>query len=217
MPLTLIQQFFYFLMVAALYASPLILLVLFLSWRKKAMTKGLVLVAAGLLLGAGLLQSSFQFSMLGESSRYEEEQRSLADYRGDISAPVASSGAYVGTERMGDLDYRLYQFPALDGSRRTLEVAVPPPGINAVAFLRHSIALLPELAAARLVVWSDNISMNPAQAPARFFSEYLSGADPYEFDEHTVLVSFRARNSTVVYPGAVGDEEWIWRDAVNEL
>lgn len=216
MPLTLVQEYFYFLTVAALYGSPIILLVLYRGLRKRAILKGMALVLAGLLLGAGLLQSSSQFSFLRESARYEEESRALADYS-DVTEPVSSTGSYVGSERLGSYDYRVYQFPALDGSARWLEVVVPPPGINAAGYLRHNRERLPEVTTARLVIWTDQISLNPSLAPEQFFSTYLSDEQPYAFNEHTVLVNFRARRSTVIYPAQANEKPWIWRDAVNDL
>ena len=216
MPMTLVQEYIYFLFVAALYGSPVILLVLYRGWRKRAILKGTALVLAGLLLGAGLLQSYSQFSYLQESARYQQETQALADYS-DVAEPVSSIGSYVGSERLGSDDYRVYQFSALDGSPRWLEVVVPPPGINAAGYLRHNRERLPEVAAARLVIWSDQISLNPSLAPEQFFSSYLSGEQPYEFNEHTVLVNFRARRSTVIYPAQTNEEPWIWRDAVNNL
>ncbi len=221
--MTMIQQFFYFLMLAALYGSPLIVILLYLSWRNKAVTKGLIVIFAGLLLGAGLLQSSFHFSMMRESASYSSEQEALAAYAGDnADSTIAAvyTGSYVGIEVAGSsagLDYSVYQFAALDGSGRWLQVLLPPPGIGAVATLRHSNEPWPENDPARLVVWSSAISLNPAVMPEEFFRQYVPGADAHAYGRHTVMVNFRARRSTVVYPGEAGATEWIWRDGVNDL
>ncbi|MCI5107551.1 MAG: hypothetical protein MRY76_12610 [Pseudomonadales bacterium] len=220
MPMTMIQQFLYFLMLAALYGSPLILILLYLSWRNKAMTKGLIVILAGLLLGAGLLQSSFHFSMMRESASYSGEQEALAAYAGDNARLSVYTGSYVGTETggsAGDLEFSVYQFAALDGSDRWLQLLLPPPGIGAVAYLRHASDPWPEMEAARLVVWTSAISLNPAVMPEEFFRQNVPGGDAHAWGRHTVMVNFRPRRSTVVYPGEAGATEWIWRDGVNEL
>lgn len=220
MPLNMIQQFLYFLMVTALYGSPLILILLYLSWRNRSLKKGLVVTGAGLLLGAGLLQSFFHFGLMRESASYSAEQSSLADYAGDNSTPSVHTGSYIGTEpggSDGDLEFAVYQFAALDGSDRWLQVVVPPPGIGAVATLRHVSNAGTELEAARLVVWSDAISLNPAMAPVEFFERHVAGEDAHDYGRHTVMVNFRARRSTVVHPGEAGADKWIWRDGINDL
>jgi hypothetical protein len=218
--MTMIQQFLYFLMLATLYGSPLIIILLYLSWRNKAITKGLIVILAGLLLGAGLLQSSFHFSMMRESASYSSEEEALAAYAGENARPSVYTGSYVGTETggsAGDLEYSVYQFAALDGSDRWLELVLPPPGIGAVAYIRHTDDPRPELEAARLVVWTSAISLNPALMPEEFFQQYVPGGDAHAYGRHTVMVNFRPRRSTVVYPGEANAAEWIWRDGVNEL
>jgi hypothetical protein len=218
--MTMIQQFLYFLMLAALYGSPLIIILLYLSWRNKTMTKGLVVILAGLLLGAGLLQSSFHFSMMRESASYSSEEEALAAYAGDNARTAVYMGSYVGTETggsAGDLAFSVYQFAALDGSERWLQLVLPPPGIGAAATIRHVRNPLPEIEAARLVVWTSAISLNPALMPEEFFQQYVPGEDAHAWGRHTVMVNFRPRRSTVVYPGEAGATEWIWRDGVNDL
>ncbi|MEQ8313253.1 MAG: hypothetical protein RL839_08835 [Gammaproteobacteria bacterium] len=217
MPLTTIQQFFYFLVVAGLYGSPLIFVILYLSWRKKSIAKGFVVIAVCLVLGAGLLQSSFRLSTMREANNYNREQGALSDYAGNISGTSTYAGAYVGLETIGSLEYSVYQFAALDGSDRWLRVLVPPPGIGAAAFLRHDSESQSELEPARLVVWTDAISLNPSLAPVDFFEQFVPGEAAHEFGRHTIMVNFRARRSTIVHPGEAGADRWLWRDGVNEL
>lgn len=217
MPMTLVQQYAYFLGVVLIYGSPLILLALYLSWRRRALTKGIGLTLAGCLVGAALAQAAFHLHLETDARNYRAEARALADYSDGGETTTVVAGRYVGTERIGTLDHRAYQFPALDGSDRWLEVVVPPPGINAAGFIRHGDRERTAESDARLVVWPSSIRLNPALAPESFFAQYLPGEDPHALGVHTLIVGFRPRRSDVVYPPARGAGEWIWRRAVTEL
>lgn len=217
MPMTLVQQFVYFLGVALIYGAPLILLALYLSWRRQALIRGIALVITAWMGTAGALQVYSLVGMKADSLRYDSESRVLADYSGAGDATHVVPGHYVGTEAHGAYPYRVYQFPALDGSARWLEIVVPPGAINGAGYLRHADVRRSPLAAARLVVWPHAISMNPALAPEEFFDRHVAGEDAHAFAEHTLIVAFRARRSNVVYPPEPGATAWVWRDAVNDL
>ncbi len=217
MPMTLLQQYFYFLGVGLLYGAPLILLALFVSWRRRALLKGAALVLAAVLISAGLAQVAFFLDLKSESFEYDAESRALAGYAGVGETTSVVRGRYVGTEPHGQFDYGVYQFPALDGSSRWLEIVVPPGTINGAGFIRHAAARRPAAAPARLVVWPHAIGMNPSLDPEGFFARHVAGEDAHAFGEHTLVVAFRARRSNVIYPPAPGAARWVWRDAVNDL
>lgn len=188
-----------------------------MGWRNKALPRAVSSIVVGSVVGAGLFQASWHLSIANEGRRYEAETRQLSAYAGELREPLVVTGELVGSETHGEYEFAVYQFPALDGSRRWLEVVVPPPEINAVAFLRHNPIRWSAEAEARLVVLPDSIQMNPALAPEEFFARHVRGEEAHSYGQHTVLVSFSARQSRVVYPPAANAQQWLWRDAVNEL
>lgn len=217
MPMGPIQLYVYLLMVVLMFGSPLIFIVLLVSWRKKALGKGLVFVLFACIVGAGLLQGLFYQDLDQESRQYEASQEELQTYIGGTQSTEVVLGALTGSETHGSYDYAVYQFPALDGSGQMLEVVVAPPTVNGVGYLRHSRRELPALAEARLVVWPNEIGMNPSLAPQAFFDQHVRGLDAHAYGEHTLIVQFSPRRSTIVYPPEAGAEKWLWRDAINSL
>jgi len=217
MPMSLTGEFLYFLMVAALYGSPLIVLGLIVAWRRGRVARALKTVALAVPLAALGLQLLAHLDVSVAGIRYDRESDAIAAYLGDPRRMDVVRGSFVGIQQHGGLAYRRYQFPSLDARRDALlEVSVPPEGITAIASIRLSDDIQPEQAQARLMLWPAHVGLNPAMATDQFFQEHFPGERSESFGPHTLIVGLRPRQSIVVRPSATGSS-WRWSDATLEL
>jgi|GEM_PF-4489068 len=217
MPMTLLAQFTYFLLIVLLYGSPITLVVLYLGWRRKQLAKAAFGLLTVNLIAAGLAVAGVHLSARQDAVNYQAGLDSIEAYVGDPARLSVVQGRFVGTETHGGYDYRYYQFPALDGSARELEMVVPPDGINAAAYIRHGAQSKPGIDSARLIVWPRHIGMNPSLQPEAFFAEHVEGEVAHSFGQHTLIAALRPRDSVIVYPPQPEAETWLWRRAVLEL
>lgn len=217
MPMTLIQLYFYFLMVILVYGSPIMVIVLFVSWRNKRLAKDSLRLLAVTLLVAGIAFGGFQLSLQRSVQNHQAGLNDIEAYLGDTAQLSVVQGRFVGTEPHGDYDYPYYQFPALDSSDRVLEMVVPPDGTNAASYVRHASQFKPAIEDARLVIWPRHIGMNPSLQPEAFFAEHVPGETAHSFGEHTLIAQLMPRDSVIVYPPFANAEEWLWRRAVWDL
>tara|TARA_B110000444_G_scaffold224951_1_gene228473 strand:- start:814 stop:1461 length:648 start_codon:yes stop_codon:yes gene_type:complete len=212
--MTLIQLYFYFLMLVLMYSSPISFLVLFFGWRKKYLAKSFLGLLAVNLLIAGVAVGGFQLSQQRNAASYQAGLDDIEAYVGDPAQLSVVLGRFVGTEPHGDYDYIYYQFPALDSSDRVLEMVVSPPKVNGAGYIRHASQFKPAIEDARLIVWPRHIGMNPSLLPEAFFAEHVPGENAHSFGEHTLIAGLRPRDSVIVYPSEAGAVKWLWRRAV---
>ena len=217
MPMSLMQEYLYFLMVASLYGSPFIAFAIWRGVRKKRLAPiikalcwivPLAPLALMLLLRGGILVGMFGM---------EREKTAIDRYLGDPARTAVIPGDYVGSVKKGGLDYRRYQFPSLDGQGGTfLEILVPPDGIHAQAYIRTTDKVAKGEQKARMLVWPSRIGTNPAVATDLFFRENFPEIAPQDFGPHTLVVGLRPRQSIIVHP-PVTEGSWLWRDATLDL
>lgn len=217
MPMTLVQQYVYFLAIVLMYGTPITLILLFLGWRKKYLVRmSLGLLSAHLIIAA-MAVGGFYLNVQRSAAEYDTEIVSIENYVGDPSQVAVVIGRHVGHETHGDLDFLYYQFPALDASNRVLELVVPPTGVNAAAYIRHATRFKPAIEEARLIVWPSQIGLNPSLQPELFFERHVPGETAHSFGKHTLIAGLRPRDSIIVYPPQANAQTWLWRAAVLEL
>lgn len=217
MPMSLAGEYLYFLTVILLYGSPIIVVVLFVYGRRDRLLTGLKTIVILVPLVALSAQVLFRGSVLLAGVGLDCEAGRIDAYLKDPTRTDVVLGSFVGTYRVGGMDYRRYQFPSLDGSMEYgLEVSVPPDGIGAIGHIRLSEDYEPGLADARLLVWPRHIGMNPAMDTAEFFRRYYPGQQPEAFGPHTLIVGLRPNQSIVVYPYA-SSANWRWTNASLDL
>lgn len=217
MPLTPSGEYLYFLVLTLLYGSPIFAAVLYFAWRQQrlsAAVKGVILVVP---VAALALQLLFRGGAVVGSIGLEREAQAIGAYLGDAARADVIGGSYVGSESRHGRDFRRYQFPSLDGNRAyVLDILLPPDHAGMQALIRLSDEIAPGLADARLLVWPERITTNPAVDPGAFFREYSLDERPEAFGPHTLVVGLRPRESIVVHPSGV-DGKWRWTTAELEL
>jgi hypothetical protein len=215
MPLTLVGEYLYFLMLVLLWGSPVIGVILWFGWRRARVAKALktlvVLVPAAALAGQLVFRGVVLLTWLG----YERQAKNIASYLGDAERADVVLGGFVGTLTGGSNGYRRYQFPSLDGSKEhVLEIVLPPDGLNAAASIGRVRDKAPYAAPARLILWPARIGDNPSMAPREFLDKHYPGEAPDAFGPHTLIVGLRPGQAIIVHPRQTGDRAtWRWTEA----
>jgi len=217
MPLTVVQEFFYFLMLVLLYGSPIWLLSLVVAWRRSQLLQRVWQVVAAVFCLALVVQIAWKLGLSTESARYDDQRDAVAAYLGDPGRSDVVLGVLAGSETHGDLHYRRYRFPSLDGNDdQELEVGLPPEGVTAIGYVRVVNATTAEKVdapAARLILKPSAVGLNAAVRPAQFFQQYHPDEDPKAFGQHTLILTLRARGSVVVHaPADLSESNWRWVD-----
>ncbi len=221
MPMSAIGEYFYFLMVVSLYGAPVALLLLVLAWRSGKLRRALVVLVIAPPVIAGIMQASFQLSIVSMSRDYDATQKAIESWIGAGDRDHALDGLYLGTvEIRAGVPARHYRFVLPenvgDGS---IEVWLPVDG----AHQPGRLVLRPgtgeagrATAPARLLLQSRTNTLNAAVAPARYFTELHPSIDRDALGPHTLIALIRPRSSAVIHPH-VPPRENAWRYSPVEL
>lgn len=216
MPMSVVQEYLYFLAVAALYGALPAAALLVLAWRRQRLNAGLGAVLTGLPLIALGLMLAFRGSASLSALSHDNEEARIAAYLGEPSRSDVIEGVLLAPIEAHGRIHDRYQFPSLDGDRaHALQILIPTgPGhrIGRIEVVRPEDQA--SIAPARLVLQPSRHDYNPAVVPAEFFSRYHSGLDALAFGRHTLVLSLRPDRSVVVRPRSPPDmKAWEWTDA----
>jgi hypothetical protein len=215
--MSLAGEYLYFLFVALLYGSPLIVGALWFGRGRWRLAKTLTALAVGLSVAPLVLMLVVRSGVAIQAAAEDGEASSIAEYVGDPRRTSVVRGRYLGKFRSGETHYRRYQFPSLDGADDyALEILVPPEGAGVLGSIRLTDDITLGGDAARLLLWPARIGTNPSVAPDEFFRSHFPTEKPDAFGVHTVVVGLRQRQSVIVHPGEANGK-WKWTQSTLDL
>lgn len=143
MPLDTLGMYIYFLLLAVLYGSPLILLLLVFRYRQGKLFNGIITVLIAVPLVALALMMGFRLDLWRVGFEHDRQEAQLNETFDRTAALSKYSGYFESSFIRSDYEYSRYQFEFGEGR---LELVLPPANVTSVADLKFVSTPVDELA-----------------------------------------------------------------------
>ncbi len=154
MPMDIFQQFIYFTMVAAIYLSPILIILIIVFFIKKKY-KAIFLSILSIPVIGMTIWGWFYWSLFSEVEKKDNEREVLAQ-RFDLGAAIKIyQGAFVGLDERGTKPYRrIFEFGSVDkkDQESTFIFSVPSERVHSAAFANFRNETSPKLEDAYLIL-----------------------------------------------------------------
>ncbi len=203
--------YLYLLMVVTLYASPLVIIALFVARRKCRTVQVVKGTVIGIPVLAALLQAGFYLDILSLAFRLESDR---AFYDKTFPAEVSFyRGRVVGYKTSGGFTYTRYQFEVDPLLPDVVEITMPPANVTSAAIVRLTSPSpgLPETAGAQLVVRNAGSYYGVGDAaPKDYFRKHYPEILAYITEDPLLLLSLSpgGRSSVSKYDGPDAKRPW---------
>jgi hypothetical protein len=210
MDLSLVETYFYLLMVVALFTAPVTIGLLAFG-----LFKGFFLrVLAGIAIGLPALALMVQFGIFlqdeTEKREYRQQDTELERLFGPTIKGRLIDGHLVGFKEVYGRDYAQYQFALPEFSPLMLDILVPPTNVTSGATIKLAESL-PPLEVAHLVIQDSSMLSGPmGRTPAVFFGEEFPLLAEGLKSDRVLMLHLTARHSQVTYYSGEADK-YPWR------